>query len=635
MSFLRFNVLSSMYVLFMIFGGVLFPVVAANSLFQANGWVGGAFDQSPDAVQFDADHLTILNKKLNDSRWKQTIQVPKGSNLHFHASVLTQNVSNEGLGVNWSIEDGVIHSESLHGSSNGWVDLDWYLQIPGQDDGQLIPLTPTIGIGGYGSVSTGQASFDQLSVETTDVIPVDVQVSVLEMPGESNEQPIVVNPTADEKPPLGVVKYAAPIWQWIALIVSIVVFLIWSIRWKITKSEMKKSELPVGMHIDVWDGLRGLAILLVVWFHVWQVTWYNVPGTEWAGPAGFIGVEIFFFISGCCLFYPYARFMWEKRTQPQIGHFFYRRMIKILPSYYLSLILFVTVLQPEFWQHPNAIKELAMHIFFIENFDSGVASSINGVYWSLAVEVQFYLIFPWIAMAMVRRPIVVGSLMIAGAIGYRWYAEVVALQQVAKGLNHSFGAWMHQLPAVLDLFAMGMLTALIIVMFRARKHALWMLNSISSKWLAMSSSIFACVAFVGMIKWLFDNRFDGQEIWQAHYRWLIGLILMFIVIGGAFAWRGWQKAIANPVLVFLSLISYNLYIWHQWVARTWAESKYFVPLTADPHQDPMWEMNVWIVSVLSAIAWTGIITWLFERPLLKHGFKGVVEQMKLWRLIRR
>ena len=72
-------------------------------------------------------------------------------------------------------------------------------------------------------------------------------------------------------------------------------------------------ELVRGGRIATIDGLRGIAIAAVVWFHLWQIswTWAFVPYTSISlqplAEAGFLGVALFFFISGFVLMLPYAQ----------------------------------------------------------------------------------------------------------------------------------------------------------------------------------------------------------------------------------------------------------------------------------------------------------------------------------------
>lgn len=95
-------------------------------------------------------------------------------------------------------------------------------------------------------------------------------------------------------------------------------------------------------HVQVVDGLRGIAILLVLLFHYWQLSFWVIPipglpdeyNLEFVQAAGYLGVELFFFISAFCLFYPHAKAMFGLGPVPTLKHF-YRRAIKIMPSYLL------------------------------------------------------------------------------------------------------------------------------------------------------------------------------------------------------------------------------------------------------------------------------------------------------------
>src|SRR6202044_3361742 len=91
--------------------------------------------------------------------------------------------------------------------------------------------------------------------------------------------------------------------------------------------------------LDVLDGLRGIAVLLVLWYHVWEISWLRapLPWLQFVPETGFVGVHLFFFLSGFVIVYPFVRAAATGRPQPGWAHFAWRRFIKIFPSYALSI----------------------------------------------------------------------------------------------------------------------------------------------------------------------------------------------------------------------------------------------------------------------------------------------------------
>ena len=168
-------------------------------------------------------------------------------------------------------------------------------------------------------------------------------------------------------------------------------------------------------HIDVLDGVRALAIFIVAWYHIWQISWksayfdFSWLGIErfqgmdatWFVRYGFEMVDLMLLLSGFCLFLPYARSMVYATKEPDIKKFYKKRVARIIPSYYFAIIvaLIVANVNGEYATSADMRKDLIPHLFFVHTYfkESYIWSHLNGVLWTLAIEVQFYLLFPWIA----------------------------------------------------------------------------------------------------------------------------------------------------------------------------------------------------------------------------------------------
>ena len=371
-------------------------------------------------------------------------------------------------------------------------------------------------------------------------------------------------------------------------------------------------------HVDIFDGVRGLAIALVMWYHIWEITWQGASFTLFGrtydfifiGRMGFVGVEIFFFVSGFCLFWPYARALATKRPLPTVKHFAYRRFIKIVPSYLLALTILVALGSERGRSLEDGIKDVVSHVFFVHTWFQSYFGSIDGVLWSLGVEVQFYVIFPLVVLAFVRWPIMTAATMSLVAFVWRYAVE----RCCATGAFNHFHLLENNLPAYLDLFAIGMLGAWLIAVVLPRLDVTFITR--------IAGTVVGIGGFAWIVALIWNVNStsylrDYAEHWQVWNRFPFGVALLVATVGSIAAFPLWHKIVANPLLVFLSVISYNAYIWHQLVARALLSAHVPNPATPDPHGDTNWQIIALPLYLLAGIAVASALTYGFERPLLR------------------
>jgi len=136
-----------------------------------------------------------------------------------------------------------------------------------------------------------------------------------------------------------------------------------------------------------------------------------------------------------------------------------------------------------------------------------------------------------------------------------------------------------------------------------------------------------------MLENLFATRTVDQwsTVWQIINRTLLGLSFAAIATGALFALRFWKYVIANPVTLFLGIISYNLYLYHQVIARllvSWHLPQYATP---DPHNDHRWQVTYTWIAFAGTIAQAALVTYAFERPILRirlEWWTGLVSRLR-------
>jgi peptidoglycan/LPS O-acetylase OafA/YrhL len=355
--------------------------------------------------------------------------------------------------------------------------------------------------------------------------------------------------------------------------------------------------------------MRGIAVLLVLWYHLWEISWLPAPFSwlQWIPETGFIGVPLFFFLSGFVITFPFVRAQVAGERLPTWSHFAWRRFIKIVPSYVLSIAIAYAIgyaVRERFGAAPW--QEILTHLLFIHTWWQSTYGSINGVLWTLAVEVEFYLVFPLIWWCFRRRPLLTFIAMLAVAMLWRIHAAQCCFHTDMPLL-------VENLPGYLDIFACGMLCAWIFARFG--HHLRSPRISLGMPIVASAGVVLVCALLITM----FDNRATAQweTALQIYTRPLYGLGFGAIAIGSLAAPALWQSLLANAPLRFMAFISYNLYLYHQMVARIMV-SAHIPPFAgADPHFDPSWQVRYTVLAFLVTIAQAALVTYFIERPLLR------------------
>ena len=216
-------------------------------------------------------------------------------------------------------------------------------------------------------------------------------------------------------------------------------------------------------HVAVADGMRAIFIFIISWYHIWQQSWLSPNLTIGSFTldiyplirTGYMWVDGMLLLSGFLTFLPYARAMIDRKPLPDAATFYKKRVARVLPAYLFCIfaLLFFDALPNHLYSQPKYMwLDLISHLTFTQTFFSFsyFSTCLNVVLWTLAIEVQFYLIFPLVAKAFTRKPVITWCAMVAAAWLYRGYVTVFV---------DSNNIWINQLIAFMDIYALGFLGA--------------------------------------------------------------------------------------------------------------------------------------------------------------------------------
>ena len=368
-------------------------------------------------------------------------------------------------------------------------------------------------------------------------------------------------------------------------------------------------------HTAAGDLLRVLCALMIAWYHIWQQSWLS-PVLRVGGlqldmtcpvRAGYMFVDLMLLLSGFLLYLPYAN-----GSERPARAFYLRRGLRILPGYWfcLAVMLAFALADPNRLPPGRILLDLLAHLGFVHNLFlfTYTNTCLNVVLWTLAVEVQFYLILPALAPAFRKQPLLVWAVMTGAAFSFRclW---TLPMEDTTLFVN--------RLPNMLDVYATGMLAG----------HAYARLARVKSRrgLVALLGTLAFAAGLWGLWHLLRDQAYvSGYDLLRAGQltrRLPLSLCGAGILLGGSLAFGPLRALCSNRLVRWLSGISFNFYIWHQWLAvklKAWHIPPYRSELPNQAGEQP-WQLHYTLLCFLAALALATLLTYLVEKPCARLG----------------
>jgi peptidoglycan/LPS O-acetylase OafA/YrhL len=348
-------------------------------------------------------------------------------------------------------------------------------------------------------------------------------------------------------------------------------------------------------YIPGLNGLRAIAVFFVIFYH-WGFP--PLPGISIVNnilPNGKFGVELFFVISG---FLISSILLIEKENHLEnpnhnrklIVNFYIRRSLRIFPVYYLTLFVLYFCNLPQFKEN------LPFYLTYTENFNVYFKGSWDWFAhsWSLSVEEQFYLIWPFVIIFTKK------SWLLPALILFTFSGTAFSIFQT-KFINQGFNEFVLT-PTCFDAFGTG---ALLAYFYTENKMQL------VKKWLR----ILLPVAVILFFYWKFAPHRGHFQYFRRFFDSIISCGLITICLTGPFTFIQ-TKVLENKVMYQLGKVSYGIYLFHYPLPFLYTQARHI-----HYRIDRNYSLTDYTLMMLILLSLAFFSYYLVEKPILNFKTK--------------
>ncbi len=346
----------------------------------------------------------------------------------------------------------------------------------------------------------------------------------------------------------------------------------------------RSTAIPAGSETRLFqlDGARGLAALAVVIAHFNPLPAVVAPGSALAAllwpihtfAMGNLAVVFFFSLSSFLLTY-LARREFEAAGTFSIRSFLVRRTLRIWPLYFFVVALTYalhwqySVLPPQFGASHTSFAWISSHVplyvlfggnwsmafNFVEGYRDG-SPAVFRILWSICVEEQFYLVYPFVIWAILRqpklRPIIIVLLSILPWVFRLWFCSLAISNPHMK----STGGLYYSTLTYVDVFLLGGLAG-------------WLAGGPAGTWHRLGKRTWVGPLLVALA--CVTGALWSKHLWYPYSPMsLAGYPLAGAIFAAFLFWLACQsshplsRVLSSRPLRWLGSISYRVYVWHVW-----------------------------------------------------------------------